>query len=88
MEITNRHSDRKEVAEGPRKMDYVTPDDPSYATERTIFADPQNFTIKHPLQNSWTLWYDNPGKKTSQTSWAEGLKKIVTFDTVSDFPLN
>lgn len=37
------------------------------------------------LQNRWTLWYDNPGKKTNQQSWGESLKKIVTFDTVSTY---
>jgi len=46
---------------------------------------PKEFQTKHPLQNSWTLWYDNPGRKTTQEKWAENLKKIVTFDTVEDF---
>jgi len=70
---------------GERKVEYVSPEDPNYNAERTVLADPNNFTIKHPLQNRWTIWYDNPGKKTSQSSWAENLKKIVTFDTVEDF---
>jgi len=47
--------------------------------------DPNNFSIKHPLQNRWTLWYDNPQGKTNQNVWAEQLKKVVTFDTVEDF---
>jgi len=51
----------------------------------TVFADPTNFSIKHPLQNSWTMWYDNPRKKTSQDTWGNFLKQIVTFDTVEDF---
>jgi len=25
--------------------------------------EPTNFLTKHPLQNRWTWWYDNPGKK-------------------------
>jgi len=25
--------------------------------------DPANFQVKHPLQNRWVWWYDNPGKK-------------------------
>jgi len=49
------------------------------------FGDPANFQTKHPLQNRWTWWYDNPGKKTSQSSWGEFLKQIMTFDTVEDF---
>jgi len=47
--------------------------------------DPANFQSKHPLQNRWTWWYDNPGKKTSQGNWGEFLKPIMTFDTVEDF---
>jgi len=49
------------------------------------FGDPANFQTKHPLQSRWTWWYDNPGKKTSQSSWGEHLKQIMTFDTVEDF---
>jgi len=44
-----------------------------------------DFTVKHPLHHRWTLWYDNPGKKTSQDKWAENLKQVVTFETVEDF---
>jgi len=44
-----------------------------------------NFAIKHPLQNRWTLWYDNPQGKATQNSWADQLKKVVSFDTVEDF---
>lgn len=49
------------------------------------FIDPTNFSVKHPLQNRWTLWYDNPSGKTNQQSWADQLKKVVTFETVEDF---
>jgi len=44
-----------------------------------------SFDIKHPLQNRWTLWYDNPGKKTNSANWGASLKRVVTFDTVEDF---
>jgi len=48
-------------------------------------AEPSNFSVKHPLQNSWTIWYDNPQKRTNQASWGDHLKKITTFSTVEDF---
>jgi len=48
-------------------------------------AEPSNFTVKHPLQNGWTIWYDNPGKRTNQASWGDHLRTITTFDTVEDF---
>eukprot|EP01089_Gocevia_fonbrunei_P022651 TRINITY_DN9235_c0_g1_i1.p1 TRINITY_DN9235_c0_g1~~TRINITY_DN9235_c0_g1_i1.p1 ORF type:complete len:269 (-),score=49.29 TRINITY_DN9235_c0_g1_i1:143-949(-) len=51
----------------------------------TVFADPNNFSIKHPLHNSWTMWWDSPRKKASQENWAANLNKLCDFDTVEDF---
>jgi len=48
-------------------------------------AEPSNFAVKHPLQNSWTIWYDNPGKRSNTASWGDHLRKITSFDTVEDF---
>lgn len=48
-------------------------------------AEPSNFAVKHPLQNGWSIWYDNPGKRTNQASWGDFLKKVTTFSTVEDF---
>lgn len=28
--------------------------------EITVFHDPENFTVKHPLMNTWTLWFTKP----------------------------
>jgi len=51
------------------------------------FVDPSNFSVKHPLQNRWTLWFDAPpqGAKLNQANWGDTLKEVVTFDTVEDF---
>lgn len=27
---------------------------------RTVFHDPENFNVKHPLLNTWTLWFTKP----------------------------
>ncbi|CAG4976769.1 eukaryotic translation initiation factor 4E1-like [Colias croceus] len=43
---------------------------------------PPEFLIKHPLQNTWSLWfYDNDRTKT----WEENQIELTTFDTVEDF---
>ncbi|XP_026490078.1 eukaryotic translation initiation factor 4E1-like [Vanessa tameamea] len=43
---------------------------------------PPEFLIKHPLQNTWSLWfYDNDRTK----SWEENQIELTTFDTVEDF---
>jgi len=52
------------------------------------FVDPSNFAVKHPLQNRWTLWYDNPSSHTgkmNQNNWSNQLKRVVTYETVEDF---
>ncbi|KAI7905170.1 translation initiation factor eIF 4e-like domain-containing protein [Cokeromyces recurvatus] len=48
-------------------------------------ASTMDYSVKHPLQNTWTFWFDNPGKKANVQSWADNLKEIVSFDTVEDF---
>ncbi|KAG6878391.1 hypothetical protein C0993_007573 [Termitomyces sp. T159_Od127] len=30
---------------------------------RTVFSDPTNFNVKHPLFSRWTLWFDSPTTK-------------------------
>lgn len=54
----------------------------------TVLDDAKNYDVKHPLQNSWVLWFD-PGSyghknKTAKT-WIETLEKIYTITTVEDF---
>lgn len=38
--------------------------------------------VKHPLQNSWTLWFF---KNDKLRSWEENQKAIITVNTVEDF---
>ncbi|XP_059274727.1 eukaryotic translation initiation factor 4E-1 [Lycium ferocissimum] len=42
-------------------------------------------TKKHPLEHSWTFWFDNPMAKSRQVAWGISLRKIYTFSTVEDF---
>ncbi|KII93218.1 hypothetical protein PLICRDRAFT_170997 [Plicaturopsis crispa FD-325 SS-3] len=30
---------------------------------KTVFNDPKNFNVKHPLYSPWTLWFDSPATK-------------------------
>lgn len=41
-----------------------------------------DYTLKHPLQNAWTLWYyDNDRSQ----NWVDNMKEIASFQTVEDF---
>jgi len=51
----------------------------------TVFHSPENFTVKHPLMNKWTLWFTKPSTARGGDNWADSLKKVVTFDSVEEF---
>eukprot|EP00218_Dolichomastix_sp_CCMP3274_P002400 CAMPEP_0170161960 /NCGR_PEP_ID=MMETSP0033_2-20121228/76842_1 /TAXON_ID=195969 /ORGANISM="Dolichomastix tenuilepis, Strain CCMP3274" /LENGTH=198 /DNA_ID=CAMNT_0010399585 /DNA_START=58 /DNA_END=654 /DNA_ORIENTATION=- len=40
---------------------------------------------KHPLEHTWSLWYDNPAGKQKQSTWGSTLRMVYTFNTVEDF---
>ena len=47
--------------------------------------------MKHPLYNSWTLWFDNPmhkgtsSAKERRESWGANLYKVVSLNSVEEF---
>ncbi|KAG5865704.1 hypothetical protein JTB14_002695 [Gonioctena quinquepunctata] len=43
---------------------------------------PMDFSIKHPLQSCWTLWYYENDRSLS---WEKNQKEISSFQTVEDF---
>lgn len=61
------HSSKEEGELSPRNAE--SPVDPEYV-------------IKHPLQNSWTLWFF---KNDRNRNWEENQRQIITFSTVEDF---
>ena len=34
----------------------------------TVFHDSENFNVKHPLMNEWTLWFTKP--PSGKVGWA------------------
>lgn len=34
--------------------------DTKNGSDVTVFHDPNNFNVKHPLMNEWTLWFTKP----------------------------
>ncbi|KAJ3382328.1 hypothetical protein HDU92_004811 [Lobulomyces angularis] len=51
----------------------------------TVFDDPINFSVKHPLNAKWTLWFDNPTKRPNANQWEIHLKSMIDFETIEDF---
>ncbi|CAH0513400.1 unnamed protein product [Peronospora belbahrii] len=54
-------------------------------TSAMVLPTVNDVATKHPLQNRWVLWYDNPKKRHSTESWEENLKNVYTISTVEDF---
>eukprot|EP00727_Mastigamoeba_balamuthi_P012585 m51a1_g795 putative eukaryotic translation initiation factor 4e (205) ;mRNA; r:641791-643020 len=46
----------------------------------------QDATLKHPLQCTWTMWFDaGAGAPQKRGDWSANLKKLIDVDTVEDF---
>jgi translation initiation factor 4E len=39
-------------------------------------APSADVSVKHPLQNAWVLWFDNPVKRLGAKDWSQNLKKV------------
>ncbi|KAF4595421.1 translation Initiation Factor Eif4e [Ophiocordyceps camponoti-floridani] len=50
----------------------------------TVFHDKDNFNVKHPLQNKWTLWFTKPPSGKGD-NWNDLLKEVITFNSVEEF---
>ncbi|RPA83943.1 eukaryotic translation initiation factor 4E [Ascobolus immersus RN42] len=79
---------KEETAETPKAE---TGDDSTTAVtadgkeQVTIFHNKDNFSVKHPLMNKWTLWFTKPPSGKGENNWADSLKEVVTFDSVEEF---
>lgn len=55
----------------------------------TVLEDAKNYTIKHPLQHTWKLWYkEKVADSTSSganSDWQNALKSVDDISTVEDF---
>ncbi|KAF2751737.1 eukaryotic translation initiation factor 4E [Sporormia fimetaria CBS 119925] len=51
---------------------------------KTVFHDPENFNVKHPLMNTWTLWFTKPPSGKGD-NWNELLKEVISFESVEEF---
>lgn len=38
----------------------TTEDEQKSSEIATVFHDPNNFNVKHPLMHEWTLWFTKP----------------------------
>lgn len=59
-------------------------EDLTLESPKTVLTSKEEFTVKHPLNNKWTLWYTKP--QTARTeNWHDLLKPVITFSSVEEF---
>nr|GEX96599.1 eukaryotic translation initiation factor 4E-1-like [Tanacetum cinerariifolium] len=54
---------------------------PKEAVENVVSRDIQ----RHPLEHSWTFWFDNPSAKSKQVAWGSSIRPIYTFSSIEEF---
>ncbi|ESR62840.1 hypothetical protein WN944_012449 [Citrus x changshan-huyou] len=67
-------SEEEELEEG----EIVGDDEPS-KNSTAVMQQP------HPLEHSWTFWFDNPFAKSKQATWGSSMRSIYTFSSVEEF---
>ncbi|KAF5094813.1 hypothetical protein D0Z00_003386 [Geotrichum galactomycetum] len=50
----------------------------------TVFKSTEDFSVIHPLTDSWTLWYIKP-PSGSKEDWKDLLTEVVTVSSVEEF---
>ncbi|CAG9771228.1 unnamed protein product [Ceutorhynchus assimilis] len=57
-------------------------DKTDYKDEAELIEAPMDYSVKHPLQNCWTLWYFENDRNQP---WEKNQREIASFQTVEDF---
>ncbi|KAL9452295.1 hypothetical protein AB3S75_008141 [Citrus x aurantiifolia] len=70
----NPSEEEEELEEG----EIVADDEPS-KNSTAVMQQP------HPLEHSWTFWFDNPFAKSKQATWGSSMRSIYTFSSVEEF---
>ncbi|GAA99382.1 uncharacterized protein L969DRAFT_86613 [Mixia osmundae IAM 14324] len=52
---------------------------------KTVFDDKLHFNVVHPLNSTWTLWFDNASKQDKSRSWEDSLQQVMEINTVEEF---
>nr|QQJ42043.1 eukaryotic translation initiation factor 4E [Saccharum hybrid cultivar] len=64
---------------------HATEDDDREEGEIADDAPAPALPATHPLEHSWTFWFDNPQGRSKQAAWGSSIRPIHTFSTVEDF---
>lgn len=66
--------------EGPEEGEILGDEDVSSAAQPG-----KALAAAHPLEHSWTFWFDSPAAKSKASSWGSSMRPVYTFHTVEEF---
>ena len=94
-EVRTEHSDEDYVAQNDSEMELGEQneldtmsdlgDGETKSVLETIHPSILETENSHPLQNSWTMWYDHQEKAAKASEWTANLNKVLIFDKVEEF---
>ncbi|KAL8032348.1 hypothetical protein ABFX02_13G090100 [Erythranthe guttata] len=79
--MMKNHLNLGEVEPEAEEGEIVVGGDPNHDAKAMAAAPPP----RHPLEHSWTFWFDNPSAKNKQAAWGSSIRPIFTFSSVEDF---
>lgn len=71
--VRGENNEQEDLEEG----EIINDDDDAASSAKAI--------VNHPLEHSWTFWFDNASAKSKQTAWGSSMRTIYTFSTVEEF---
>ncbi len=65
---------------------YEETDEEKYKDNKyiTVFDDPLEYNVEHPLNDKWTLWVNNIDNPKS-SNWLDTIIKIISVDSIEKF---
>lgn len=89
LKLESSESASNPVTDKPEKYKLPTKDKQSSTGSTndiapTVFKSTKDFSLVHPLSNSWTLWYLKP-RTSSDDDWQNLLTQVIIISTVEDF---
>nr|QIA97562.1 eukaryotic inititaion factor 4e [Celmisia lyallii] len=78
-----RSDDGEEDIDQPEEGEIIAGDGDTLSSSSS--SRPGTAVVQHPLEHSWTFWFDNPSDKSKQATWGSSMRPIYTFSTVEEF---
>ncbi|KAK1425379.1 hypothetical protein QVD17_20731 [Tagetes erecta] len=80
--LRNIRSD-EEDDEQPEEGEIISGDGDTLSSSSS--SRPGTAIVKHPLEQTWSFWFDNPNSRPKLAPWGSFLRPIHSFSTIEEF---